>query len=66
MVAGIKGRRVKKYMKTVVGEMLHAWCEEKVLVGVLVRVDLASHNHHPDQEYRPDDPECEFSLPALT
>ena len=35
------------------------------LVSILVRVDLAGHDHHPDQEHRPDDPECELGLPAL-
>jgi hypothetical protein len=32
----------------------------------LVRIDLAGHNHHPDQKDGSNDPECEFSLPALT
>jgi len=33
---------------------------------ILIRVDLARHDHHPDEEYGPDDPEGEFGLPALT
>lgn len=31
----------------------------------IIRKDLISHNHNPQQEYRPDEPEREHGLPAL-
>lgn len=33
---------------------------------VLILIDLTRHNHHPNEEHRPDNPERENRIPALT
>jgi hypothetical protein len=51
--------RGKNILRPSRGRIVGLWAD------VLVRVDLASHDHHPDEEYHTNDPEGEFSLPAL-